>query len=252
MMTLYLTQYRAGFWGAMPAPLAVSAAVTVAFALLGRVVRGVSNSGAIAGGFICFMLLSCVGPSAFLVLFSLFVVTWIATRMGRARKQKLGTAERREGRTAAQVLANLSVAGACGLFYAVRADSLWLIGLVAAMTEVATDTVASECGQAFGQQPRLITTFQQVPAGTDGGISTAGTAFGVGGGLVIAMVAWRVGLIPARWVWLPMVAGFLGMLVDSGLGAWLERRGWLDNNQVNFAGTLIGALTGLVLFRLLG
>lgn len=241
LIGLHLAQYVPGFWASSPARMAVGGAVTVAFALLGRVVRGVSLSGAIAGALICLILLCTAGPGAFLVLFSLFVVTWIATRLGRSRKQTLGTAERREGRTAAQVLANLSVAALCGLVYAMRADAMWLVAMVAAMAEVATDTVASECGQAFSREARLITTFQRVPAGTDGGISIAGTVFGIGAGIGISLVGMVCGLVSMRWLWVPVVAGVLGMLADSVLGAWLERRRWLNNEQVNLTGTMIAA-----------
>jgi uncharacterized protein (TIGR00297 family) len=181
----------------------------------------------------------------------LFVVTWIATRLGRSLKQTLGTAERREGRTAAQVLANLTVPAVCGLVYAMRADAVWLVAMVAAMAEVATDTVASECGQAFRQEARLITTFERVPAGTDGGISIAGTVFGVGAGVVIGLVGVVCGLVPARLLWAPVVAGVLGMVGDSVLGAWLERRRWLNNEQVNLAGTVIAAAIGVVSVRMI-
>jgi uncharacterized protein (TIGR00297 family) len=250
-MTLDLAQYGAGFWASSPARVAVGGAVTAGFALLGRVVRGVSTSGAIAGALICLILLSAAGPGAFVLLFSLFVLTWIATGLGRSRKQTLGTAERREGRTAAQVLANLSVAAMCGLVYAMRADATWLVAMVAAMAEVATDTVASECGQAFSREARLITTFQRVPAGTDGGISIVGTGFGIGAGVVIGLVGVVCGLVPIRLLWAPVVAGALGMLADSLLGAWLERRRWLNNEQVNLAGTLIAAAIGVMSVRMI-
>jgi uncharacterized membrane protein len=36
-------------------------------------------------------------------------------------------------------------------------------------------------------------------------------------------------------------AGFAGMLVDSLLGGWLEQRGKLRNDTVNFLGTLTAA-----------
>lgn len=250
-MTLHLTQYGPGFWASTSARLAIGGAVTVAFALLGRGVRGVNPSGMFAGALICLILLCSAGPGAFLVLFSLFVVTWIATRLGRSLKQTLGTAERREGRTAAQVLANLSVAAVCGLVYAMRADPVWLVAIVAAMAEVATDTVASECGQAFSREARLITTFERVPAGTDGGISIAGTVFGVGAGLVIGLLGVVCGLVPTRLLWVPVAAGALGMLADSVLGAWLERRRWLNNEQVNLASTVIAAAIGLTSVRMI-
>jgi uncharacterized membrane protein len=94
-------------------PLWVVALVTLLFAPLARAVRGVSLSGAIAGGVVCFVLYASAGFGAFVLLMLLFVLTWAATRLGYQRKQKLGTAEKKEGRTASQVLAN--VGGGCHL-----------------------------------------------------------------------------------------------------------------------------------------
>ncbi|MGC2181842.1 MAG: DUF92 domain-containing protein, partial [Terriglobales bacterium] len=101
-------------------------AITTAFAGLGYLVRGVTRSGAIAGAGVCFALFASAGPGAFAALLSVFAVTWIATRLGLPRKQRLGTAERGEGRTASQVLANIGVAAVCAvLFAAVRAP--WML-----------------------------------------------------------------------------------------------------------------------------
>jgi uncharacterized protein (TIGR00297 family) len=252
MIDQYLASFVASWWTTSPARLAAALAVTVAFSIVGRAVRGVSGSGAVAGGVICFLLLACAGPGAFLALFSLFVVTWIATRLGRQRKQNLGTAERREGRTAEQVLANLSVAAVCAVLYATRGDALWTLAMVAALTEAAADTVSSECGQAFSRTARLITSLAPVPAGTDGGVSIVGTTFGVAGALIVAAISMVGGLIPARWLALCTAAGVIGMLADSVLGAWLERRGWLNNDQVNLTGTLIAAGIGVLAGKMFG
>jgi uncharacterized protein (TIGR00297 family) len=249
MMALYLATHTPAWWASTPLRFAIAAAVTLAFAWLARRIRGVSNSGAIAGGVVCFLLLVCVGPAGFLALFSLFVVTWIATRLGRQRKQRLGTAERRDGRTAEQVLANLSSAAICAVMYATRGEPLWVVAMAAALAEAAADTVSSECGQAFSKTARLITTFESVPAGTDGGISIVGTLFGIGGAFLVGLVCVGSKLIPLRWLWLVTTAGVVGMLADSVLGAWLERRRWLNNDQVNLAGTVIAAVVGACLAR---
>jgi uncharacterized protein (TIGR00297 family) len=251
MMGMHLTRPEWAVWAATPPRLAAAAAITVAFALLGRLVRGVTASGAVAGGIICFLLFSCAGPGAFWTLFALFVVTWIATRLGRARKQRLGTAERREGRKASQVLANLGVAAGCAVLYAFRAEWIWLVAMVAAMSEAAADTVSSECGQALGHEARLITTLQRVPAGTDGGISVVGTAFGILAAIVVAAVAVRALMVPVRLALLVTVTGVAGMFVDSVLGASLERRRWLNNDAVNLAGTFVAAAFALGIIRLI-
>ena len=96
--------------------------VSVIFAALARLVRGVTVAGAIAGAVICCLLYVGAGLGAFLVLVSVFALTWLGTRFGYRRKEKLGTAERLDGRTALQVLANLAVAAGCAGLSAVTAQ----------------------------------------------------------------------------------------------------------------------------------
>jgi uncharacterized protein (TIGR00297 family) len=123
--------------------------------------------------------------------------------------------------------------------------------MAAALAEAAADTVSSECGQAFSDRARLITTFASVPAGTDGGISLLGTVFGFAAATTISSVSAWMNLIPKRWLWISTLAGVLGMLVDSLLGAWFERRGWLSNDAVNLAGTVMAAALAAALLPLL-
>jgi uncharacterized protein (TIGR00297 family) len=223
-------------------PLWIAVAVTVAFAVLARAVRGVSASGALAGAVVCFLLYAGAGPGAFVALVVVFALTLITTRMGYQRKQKLGTAETREGRKASQVLANLGGAAACAASYAVSpAKVLFLLAVVAALSEAAADTVSSEFGQASSEQARLITTWEQVPAGTNGGVSVAGTLAGVAAAALVSLVCVFTGLLPWRWLSISVTAAVAGMVADSYLGAWLERRRLLNNDSVNFLSTLVAA-----------
>jgi len=228
-------------WASSPGRLAIALAVTLGFALLARALRGVDCSGMIAGGAACFLLFAGAGPSAFAVLAALFLLTWIATRFGYRRKQELGVAERGDGRGAWQVLANLAVGSLCSVAFSVTGNRAWLFATVAALAEAATDTVASEVGQTRGQTAVLITTWKPVAAGTDGGITAAGTSAGLVAGVLIALVAAEGGMIPHAHFWIPAAAGFVGMLVDSVLGATLQRRGRMNNEAVNFFGTLAAA-----------
>jgi len=222
-------------------PLWTALAVTVAFTGLARWVRGVTFPGAIAGGVICFLLYGCAGPGAFFALVSVFVLTWITTRMGYRRKQKLGTAENREGRTAAQVLANLAVSAGCAALFAATGRVVFLMAIAAALSEAAADTVSSELGQARNEQARLITTWKSVPAGTDGGVSVAGTLGGIVAASLVSLVCALGGLVSLRQLDIPILAGIIGMITDSYMGALLERRKLLNNNWVNLFGTLTAA-----------
>jgi uncharacterized protein (TIGR00297 family) len=236
-----LKSFLAYSWASSPGRLAVAAAVTVSFALLARALRGVDRSGMMAGGAACFLLFAGIGPPGFAVLAALFLLTWIATRFGYRRKQALGVAERGEGRNAWQVLANLAVPAIAAGAFAATGNRAWLFASVAALAEAATDTVASEIGQTRSRSAVLITTWQRVPAGTDGGISVSGTIAGTVAGMLIATVATSAGMIPRAQLWIPVLAGFAGMLADSVLGGTLQRRGTINNEAVNFVSTMAAA-----------
>jgi uncharacterized protein (TIGR00297 family) len=94
----------------------------------------------------------------------------------------------------------------------------------------------------LGGQPRLITTFQTVPTGTDGGITFAGSAAGCIGAAIIAMVAAITFPLDLRIAVVVFSCGVLGLFVDSLLGATLERHGLLNNDAVNFLSTLVAAV----------
>jgi uncharacterized protein (TIGR00297 family) len=242
LMTLGLMAIAQGWWAHTAGRFGVVLAITLVFAALGHLVRGVTRSGAVAGAIVCFALFAGAGPGAFAALLTVFALTWAATRFGLSRKQRLGTAERGEGRTAAQVLANIGVAATCSVFYAALDAPVLLLAMVAALAEAAADTVSSECGQALSGNARLITTFERVPAGTDGGITLAGTLSGAVAAMLVSTVAVVAGILPSRWLSIATLAGVLGMLIDSLLGALCERRGWLGNDAVNFTGTAFAAV----------
>jgi uncharacterized protein (TIGR00297 family) len=233
-----LNSYLAYVWASSPERLSIAAAVTLAFAILARALRGVNRSGAIAGGLTCFLLFATGGPTAFATLVALFLMTWVSTRMGHQRKVALGLAERREGRNAWQILANLGVASLGSVAFSITGNRGWLVAALAALAEAATDTVASEIGQYRGPDARLITTWERVPAGTDGGITIPGSIAGLAAGLIIAAVAAEGGMISYGRIGIPVAAGFSGMLIDSVLGATLQRRGWISNQAVNLLATL--------------
>jgi len=243
LIALNLSPNSAAWWADSGTRFALILATTVAFAVMGHVVRGVSRSGALAGAAVCFALLASVGPGAFASLLTVFAVTWAATRFGQLRKQVMGIAERKEGRSASQVLANTGMAAACAVCYSALHTPLMLLGMAAALAVAAADTVSSECGQAVSREARLITTFERVPAGTDGGITLAGTATGAVASGVVSLVGMWAGLLSMRWLWIAAGAGAFGMVVDSFLGALFERRGWIGNDSVNFISTVVAAVT---------
>ena len=227
-------------------------AFTVVFAVLARVIRGVSATGAVAGALVSFVLYVSFGAGAFIALVSVFVLAWLTTRLGYARKEQRGTAERTDGRTASQVLANLGLAAVAGLLYASTGKPIFMVAIAAVLGEACADTVSSEYGQAWSDKAVLITTWEDVSAGTDGGISAAGTVAGATAAAMIGTVCAGVGLLTWKRFWIPTAAAILGMVVDSFLGAALERRKILGNDGVNFLSTLVAAVIASLFFKFFG
>lgn len=207
-------------------------AITAGFAVLAWFAGGVNFSGALAGSAVAFIM-AVRDLRMFLALLIVFAVTLVATRVGRARKQQLRTAEPPGGRTASQAVANLGIAA---LVVAV-AGKAWPVLALAALAEAAGDTSSSEIGMAFPGKTLMITTFKPVPAGTDGGMSLFGTMAALLGAASVAIAAVATGLVPVSQLATIILAGFFGTVIDSLLGAIFERRGWLDNDLVNLLST---------------
>jgi len=222
--------------------------VTIAFTAVARYIRGVSRLGAVAGALVCFLLFTCAGPGAIVALLSVFVLAWVTTRFGSQRKQRLRIAEKQDGRSASQVLANLGVATGCVALYALLGKNvIFLLAAAASFSEAAADTVSSEVGQARNEKARLITTWKQVPAGIDGAVSLQGTLAGIVAATIVSVVCVLAGLLPWKWLGISVGSAVVGMVADSYLGASLQRRGMLNNDSVNFLSTFLSALVAFVI-----
>jgi uncharacterized protein (TIGR00297 family) len=115
------------------------------------------------------------------------------------------------------------------------------------------DTLASEIGSTYKGQPRMITTFEPVAPGTDGGVSPLGEAASLFGAAAIAVAAFLMGLTGPSvesMIFLTIFMGFVGTNIDSLMGATLQQRGLLSNTGVNFAATLVTGLLGMLIYYL--
>jgi uncharacterized protein (TIGR00297 family) len=224
-------------------PLIPAAGLSVAFAFVAWGLRAVTLGAAVTGVFLTIILCLAAGPAALVPIIVVFLLTLIGTRVGRRKKERLGTAERRHGRGPLQILANIGVATICAapLIFVAHARYLLLAGACAALAEAAGDTVGSELGQAFGNSPRLITTWRLVTPGQDGGITPIGTFFSLCAILIVCGACQWSRLLMPQFYWTTFCAAFFGTIVDSVLGATLERPGRLGNNAVNFVSTAFAA-----------
>ena len=217
------------------------------------------------------------------LLLAFFVLSSALSRMFRVAKS---SAEEKYSkgseRDQMQVWSNGGLAGVFVLLHALYPAAPWpWIGFAGALAAVNADTWATELGVLDPGQPRLITSpGRRVEKGTSGGVSPVGTLASLLAAAVIGALAGAFGP-GGPWATLLAVAlaGLAGSLVDSLLGATLQAmyfcpkdaretekhplhtcgtptvhvRGWkwLDNDWVNIACSLAGALVALGLALLL-
>jgi uncharacterized protein (TIGR00297 family) len=219
--------------------------VTGAFAALAYALGMISPSGALGGLLVGATIYASLGPRGFAVL-ALFVIGGsLLTRFGYGRKAHAGAAQEHGGRRSARnALANCAVATLCAILAATGSEP-FAAAFVASLGAAFADTAESEIGQLFSRTPRLISTLQKVPPGTDGAVSFPGTLAGAGAAVLTALLGFSLGMLetPASAL-LVAIAAFLGTLADSLIGALSPRAG---NELTNLLCTLVAALLALIL-----
>jgi uncharacterized protein (TIGR00297 family) len=215
--------------------------------------RKLSVAGAVTGGCLGWLLYIGAGVTGLCLLAAFFIAGTLATAAGAKKKEQLGIAEAHKGqRTVWQVLANGGVAGVAGwLAWLLPAQAaLWQFVAAAALSSASADTLSSELGSVYGKRFFNILTFKRDTRGLDGVISWEGTAFGIAGSCMIAAI-YTIGYGYSIYVIWIVVAGTVGNLTDSCLGAAWERRGRITNDWVNGLNTLVAAVTAILCYWLM-
>ena len=251
--------------------IAVALAVTVGFGYLAYALDTASIPGMVTGVLSGLLMIVLGGPGWFALLIAFFGGGGLATKFRYDRKCQRGIAEDDGGaRGSGNVLANAAVALGAVLGFAAAplvpiGGELFRFVFAGSIAAAMADTLSSEIGGLY-DTPRLITTLEPVPPGTDGGVTWQGVLAGLGGAALVAGLAALVfGVTPAGAA-IIAAAGVAGMVVDSLLGALFEDRRFdsllpgrgdapgldrdsgplgsleFDNRTVNFLATLAAAL----------
>ena len=251
--------------------IAVALAVTAGFGYLAYALDTASIPGMVTGVLSGLLMIVLGGPGWFALLIAFFGGGGLATKFRYDRKCQRGIAEDDGGaRGSGNVLANAAVALGAVLGFAAAplvpiGGELFRFVFAGSIAAAMADTLSSEIGGLY-DTPRLITTLEPVPPGTDGGVTWQGVLAGLGGAALVAGLAVLVfGVTPAGAA-IIAAAGVAGMVVDSLLGALFEDRRFdsllpgrgdapgldrgsgplgsleFDNRTVNFLATLAAAL----------
>lgn len=252
----------------LPLLAAVSASVVAAAAWR---LGALSISGAVAAAVVGGVCLGGGGWLGATALLAFFVTSTALSRLGRRRKERLGYAKG-DRRDAAQVLANGGVAAVAGLLagWLPQEDPRPVAALLGALAAANADTWATEIGSLAGGTPRRITDGKRAEVGESGAVSLPGTLAAWAGAALVGTVALPFGKGAGLAV-AATLGGFAGALLDSALGATVQAQyrcavcgrkterpihcrsatrlesgwRWLENDLVNLAATVGGALLTL-------
>jgi uncharacterized protein (TIGR00297 family) len=246
-----------------------------AIAFLAWKARSLSVSGALAAALTGGLIFGLGGLAWVVPLLTFFTSSSALSRLFETRKkafnEKFSKGNQRDW---GQVLANGGLGSLLVILHFLQPEQSWpWLAYIGAMAAVNADTWATELGVLSPSAPRLITNGAAVERGTSGGISLWGLLASLAGAVLIGFTAW---LVAPEFGWLVIAVaaagGMAGSLFDSYLGATVQAiyfcpacnketerhplhtcgsetnpmRGWhwLNNDLVNLACSLAGALTG--------
>lgn len=243
-------------------------------------IRFLSTDGAVAtfilGGFV--FGLGGWQWSAPILIF--FIIGSIASKLFSRRKANYNLLyEKSHERDSAQVFANGGFALLMLICSILVPNYQWYLAYLGALSAVTADTLATEIGVFSRNDPFSIPLGKRVEKGVSGAVSSLGTFAGMMSAAILASLALPFAegytLFPIRFVIAAVVSGAIGSLADSLIGGTIQSqyqcsicgkiterkrhcdghetklvRGyrWINNDVVNFAASIVGAVTFPLLF----
>ncbi len=239
--------------------------------------KALDLSGAIAAVFVGAIIFGMGGWMPSVALIAFFLTGSILSKLPRKRALDVSADEPR-GRSWRQVAANglfpaLVVVGA-RLFPGYH--SLFLHAFFGSVAAACSDSWATELGTRFGRHSRNILTGKPEVSGVSGGVSSVGFLASICGAMVIAVTSLLESRAEASVFAAIAIAGFMGAVSDSILGASFQARfrcgecgaivevpehcsrptilisGYknVKNNTVNFVASAIGAILAMMILDL--
>ncbi len=188
--------------------------------------------------------------------------------------------EKSHTRDAGQVFAN----GGAGLIILILSVMLpghhWYLAYLGSLTAATADTLATELGVFSRSNPFSISLWRRVEKGMSGAVSYLGTSTGLVSAALLASLtlpfSGGYSLFPVRFIAAGALSGAMGSLADSIIGGSFQSQykcprcgkiterkehcdgnetslvsgyPWINNDMVNFAGSLVGAVAFPLLFR---
>jgi uncharacterized protein (TIGR00297 family) len=196
------------------------AVLALAAALARR--RGALDAGGVAAALAIGLVLLAASWVALALMIAFFASSTALTFYRYREKERVGAAEKKGGRSAAQVLCSGGVpaAVAAASLLAPEQGARLLFAAASAIAYANADTWAAELGSLSGTRPRLIVKPRvRVPPGVSGGVTPLGEVGAASGSALIALAYYAMTGGNALAVFL---LGWAGEVVDAALGALFQ------------------------------
>jgi uncharacterized protein (TIGR00297 family) len=207
-----------------------------------------------------------------LILLGAFFISssfWSAYKKEK-KKEVEDKLEKSAGRDIVQIFANGGVAAVAGILYYSHQDFFFLAMFISSIAAANSDTWASELGVLSKSKPFLLLSFKETDPGTSGAVSPLGLFASLAGAFIISVLGVFLFQLSVTFILLFTFIGFLGSLIDTILGALVQRtyrcnvcgletekkihcntetihaKGsvWISNDTVNLLSILLASLVG--------
>lgn len=235
----------------MPLSTLLFIIILAAAVLVSYFAKKLTAFGAFTGGVVAVSIYLGSGMAGIAGLAAFFLLATLATSHKKQYKSELKELHHEQIRNAWQVLANGGIAAICGAFAYLSPENALVFQLMLAgsLASATADTLSSELGSVYGKRFYNILTSKPDERGKDGVVSIEGILIGLVGSAAIAAV-YSLYFGFNTMFYLIILAGTAGNLIDSLLGATLERKGSIGNNTVNALNTFIAAIIVWLLYQL--
>ncbi len=226
--------------------LLLSIIIIAILAFLIKKSKALDNKGILGASLMGFILIYFCGIKYFILLLSFFILGSLVSRVGLDKKKKNKLDETK--RSLKNVLAN----GLAPFIFAILSlfNPIFLSSYVSSIATATSDTFSSEIGVLSNENPILITNLKPIEKGEDGGVTKLGLLAGLLGSFIVGLLSYIL-FKDIKLFISSTIAGFLGNIFDSLLGALFERKGLINNEITNFLATLFGGIIGLFIYVIL-
>ncbi len=238
-------------------------------ALISIYMKFLTFDGSVVTFLIGTLIFSIGGLKWGLPIITFFITSSILTKLVKGRS----VVKSGEARDSIQVLANGGLPALFVILNYLVGWNYWYVLYIVSLAVVNSDTWSTEIGTLSKFMPRSIINFKELPKGSSGAVSICGSLGGFAGSFLIAIFLLIYGFNVKLFI-IAGLAGFLGNIIDSFLGATVEvqyfckrcggifdidthcgekleyLRGikWFGNNMVNFTASLLGSIIAALIF----